>query len=280
MSTDNKRSAVGAHLQKPDLKTSRRNFIAGVSTLAGALVATAVARKPAVADHTPGHACDTSAEPHNPHCLVCFLSGTRIATPDGDVAVEKLRIGDLVTCVSGSPTQIKFIGRSRHTRAASEAWRPGLTPVKVSRFALDGRTPHADLYLSRGHSVYLDGLLVPVQNLVNGLSIIENCCADALTLEYYHIDLENHAVVFAEGAPAETWQGDKYWTFDNADEYVRLYGVPKGMKQPFAPILSYHGRRRELVSRLRSVVSPIYDVREPLDVIRDEIAARAELALA
>jgi hypothetical protein len=87
-------------------------------------------------------------------------------------------------------------------------------------------------------------------------------------------------VLFAEGAPAETYQGNNYWAFGNADEYVALYGAPVGPKKPFAPVVAYRGGRQELRSRIRSVVAPVYDMREPLDIIRDEIASRAELAWA
>jgi hypothetical protein len=152
--------------------------------------------------------------------------------------------------------------------------------VKIARFALDGRTPHADLYLSPAHAVYLRGLLVPAKELINGVSITQERFADALTLEYYHIDLEDHNVLFAEGAPAETYQGNNYWAFGNADEYVALYGTPAGPKKPFAPVVSCNGGRQELRSRLRSVIAPVYDMRQPLDIIRDEIASRAELAWA
>jgi hypothetical protein len=284
----------GARFEGPTFRTSRRNFLAGISTLAGALAATTLAGKRAVA-HDVGEACNQpGALQNNIHCQPghpgfgggggggepCFLPGTRIAAPVGEVAIENLRIGDLVTCISGAAKPIKFIGRNRHTRAASEAWRTSLAPVRISRFALDGRTPHADLYLSPAHAVYLRGLLVPAKDLINGISITQEPFADALTLEYYHLDLEDHDVVFAEGAPAETYQGNNYWAFDNAEEYVALYGPPVGRKQPFAPVVSYCGGRQELKSRIRSVVAPLYDVRQPLDIIRDEIASRAELAWA
>jgi hypothetical protein len=153
-------------------------------------------------------------------------------------------------------------------------------PVKVARFALDGRTPHADLYLSAGHAVYLYGLLIPVKDLVNGRSIVAGQHAGALTLNYYHIELEEHGVVLAEGAAAETYAGNDHCGFDNADEYERLYGSSVGPERSFAPVVSLNGGRQELFSRLRSAVSPVYDARQPLDIIRDQIASRADLGIA
>jgi hypothetical protein len=287
MSND-RRKTFEARLAKPDLKTSRRNFLAGASVLAGALAGAMVAGREVhagasdqgcLSSNGRPKSCNTTTPPP-PEGGMCFLCGTGIATPDGEVQIEKLEIGDLVLTASEKSKPIKWIGRNRYTRAASEAWKPGLTPVKISRFALDGHAPHADLYLSPAHAIYLRGILVPVKDLVNGISITQGHFADALTLQYYHIDLEDHDVLFAEGAPAETYQGNDYPAFDNADEYLALYGTPVGSKKPFAPIVSYRGGRQELKSRIRSVISPLYDVREPLDIIRDEIASRAELAWA
>ena len=203
-------------LAKPDLRTSRRNFLAAASTLATAGVLWAgLGARPARATTSRDNglrAADINGEPKKCDEFAlrthhCFLSGTRIATPDKEVAIDELRIGDLVMTSSGKPKPIKWIGRNHYTRAPSEAWHPDVAPVKVAKFALDGRTPHADLYLSQGHALYLYGLLIPVGHLVNGRSIIAGQYADALTLDYFHIELEDHDVVLAEGAAAETYGG-------------------------------------------------------------------------
>ena len=250
-------------LAKPDLRTSRRNFLAAASTLATAGVLWAGLasgrREPGAPDNNrlrPGWSAHQAMRRlcRSPHH--CFLSGTRIATPDKEVAIDELRIGDLVMTSSGKPKPIKWIGRNHYTRAPSEAWHPDVAPVKVARFALDGRTPHTDLYLSRGHALYLYGLLIPVEDLVNGRSIIAGQHADALTLDYFHIELEDHDVVLAEGAAAETFAGEDHYGFDNAEEYERLYGSTVGPKRNFAPVVGLFGGRRELISRLRSAVSP------------------------
>jgi hypothetical protein len=152
--------------------------------------------------------------------------------------------------------------------------------VKVAKFAIDDRTPHAELYLSSGHALHLHGLLIDVRHLVNGRSIVARQHADALTLDYFHIELEDHDIVFAEGAGSETWAGNDRSGFDNAEEFERLYGTTRGPARDFAPLASPNGRRQELRSRLRSALSPVYDARTPFDLIRDHLAARAELRLA
>lgn len=42
---------------------------------------------------------------------------------------------------------------------------------------------------------------------------------------YHHIDLEHHALLLAEGAPAESYlpQNQARSSFDNGDEYADLY---------------------------------------------------------
>src|SRR5689334_17783433 len=158
-----------ALLDRPSLGTSRRNFIAGASVLAGALVATAVSGKRALSKEDPPGCGNQQPPESNPNCH-CFFAGTRIATPNGQVEIEKLHIGDGVLTASGEPRPIKWIGRRRLTRMPSERWNPSLTPVKISRSALDDQTPHADLYVSAAHAIFLYGWLIPVANLINGRS--------------------------------------------------------------------------------------------------------------
>jgi Hint domain len=100
------------------------------------------------------------------------------------------------------------------------------------------------LYLSPNHSLFIGGLLIPVEWQVNGRSIALAKMDDREVIEHFHIEFETHEVVLAEGAPAETLlvTNDRE-NFSNFVEYERLYGVDKrpAMK-PFASILNYRGR--------------------------------------
>ena len=73
----------------------------------------------------------------------------------------------------------------------------------VRKGALADNVPHRDLRITKGHSLYLDGSLVPVEFLINHRSILWD--EAARVIEYYHIELEDHEVVLANGAPAETY---------------------------------------------------------------------------
>jgi hypothetical protein len=153
-----------------------------------------------------------------------------------------------------------------------------VAPIRVARFALSDHYPCRDLYLSPQHSLFIDGFLIPVEWLVNGKSIALATRDDRDVIDYFHIELETHEVVFAEGAAAETVLiKDDREDFANFVEYERLYGIDRrpAMK-PFAPVLKYEGGRGELERLLRLAMSRVVDVRDPIQRARDRIAARAE----
>jgi hypothetical protein len=98
-------------------------------------------------------------------------------------------------------------------------------------------------------------------------------------IDYFHIELETHEVVFAEGAPAETLliTSDREH-FANFVEYERRYGAEVGASmKPFAPVLEYRGARGEFERLLRLAVSPVLDIRDPIQRARSRISARCAL---
>jgi len=201
-----------------------------------------------------------------------------IQTPKGEVDIEELKVGDLIDTLRG-PMPVKWIGRQRFEKTTAE-WHWSVAPVRVARFALSDEYPRRDLILSPNHSLFIDGLLIPVQWLVNGKTITLADINDRAAFEYFHIEMETHEVVFAEGAPAETLLLEECGRehFANFVEYEKLYGTgDERAMQPFAPHFEYGGARGELSRLLRSAVSPVVDVRDPVQKARARIAARSEL---
>jgi hypothetical protein len=196
------------------------------------------------------------------------------------VEVDALAIGDLVETVSGEAKPIKWIGRRRFERRGEERWPADVLPVKVAPSAFGPLTPHSELFLSEGHAVYLDGLLIPIRNLVNGRSIVRYSSIDAKTIEYFHVELFGHDVIFAEGAPAETLLAGGNAAFDNwvGDEDV---SAAKALDPPerFAPVLPFNNRAI-VRSRLRTAFSPWVDRRQPIDIVWERLAERAETQIA
>ncbi|HEY6434002.1 MAG TPA: Hint domain-containing protein [Acetobacteraceae bacterium] len=148
-----------------------------------------------------------------PPFVACFCAGTLIATPDGEVPVERLAVGDLVLTRTAAARPIVWIGVGRVP--AIPGRRNAATPVILRKGALADNVPHHDLRVTKGHSFYLDTVLIPVEFLVNHRSILWDDRARDVGI--YHIELETHDVLMAQGAPAESYRDDgNRWLFRNA----------------------------------------------------------------
>jgi len=111
--------------------------------------------------------------------------------------------------------------------------------------------------------------------LINEASITQGTPSDMSALEYYHIELDTHEVIYAEGALVESFDGSDREIFSNFVQYERLYGGKHQSKMtPFAPILRYGGRRQELKGLVRSLISNVVDVRDPIQIAYDQLAKR------
>ncbi|MDY6885131.1 MAG: Hint domain-containing protein [Pseudomonadota bacterium] len=154
--------------------------------------------------------------------ISCFVTGTQIATPAGEVAVETLAIGDEVTTTEGKTAAIKWMGY-REVSATFAKKNAGAQPVLITADALGNGLPTADLRVSPDHAMHIDGVLIHAEALVNGSTIVREAITHSFA--YYHIELEQHDLVLANGAPTETFvDADGRGRFDNAAEYQALYG--------------------------------------------------------
>ena len=151
----------------------------------------------------------------------CYCTGTRILTDRGEVAVETLAIGDVVVTAAGEHRSIRWIGnRSYSGRFANT--NPAVLPVCVKAGALADSVPTRDLWVSPDHALYLDGVLIPAEHLVNGATIVKADAVESVT--YWHVELDSHDVLLAEGAPAESFVDDHGRAiFHNAASYRDLY---------------------------------------------------------
>jgi hypothetical protein len=134
--------------------------------------------------------------------LACFAGGTRILTSTGEVPVEALRVGDLVPgLVSGRLRRVRWIG-SREVDCARHPEPAQVYPVRVRMDAFAPGVPSRDVLLSRDHALALEGGLIPVRHLIDGAWVVRER-ADHVT--YWHIELDAHDVVLADGLPAESY---------------------------------------------------------------------------
>jgi hypothetical protein len=144
----------------------------------------------------------------------CFRAGTRIRTPRGEVVVETLRVGDTVLTAHGRATAVRWLGHRqvdcRRHRQPRKVW-----PYRIAPGAFGPGLPHRPLWLSPGHAIAIDGVLIPIERLANGTTVAQ-VPMDCVT--YWHVELDRHDILLAEGLQAESYldTGDR-GSFDSAD---------------------------------------------------------------
>lgn len=115
----------------------------------------------------------------------CLLSGTEVITNRGSIRVEDLIQGDMVLCENSSFSSLRWVGVQTLSPIFSgkSSW-----PVKISKDALGENTPDKDLYVSQDHAIFLQGLLISAEALINGTTItLEEPTKSSL--KYYGLDL-------------------------------------------------------------------------------------------
>ncbi len=202
----------------------------------------------------------------------CFAAGTRIATVHGNIAVEHLKIGDGVKIFGGGSAPVKWIGMRHYNAPFADDWE--ILPIHVQRHALGWNVPSRDLFVSPDHALCLDGVLVHAWRLVNGVSIRQ--VEGLAEVNYYHVELERHAVIFAENCPAESFlNADCRQRFANAAEFAALYSgaeLPQAACMPRAE----DGFRLHAIQQRLSARAGIRSVRKspgPLQGFVDEASA-------
>ena len=159
----------------------------------------------------------------------CYCRGTLIQTQRGRKRVENLGIGDHVMTRSGVTRPIKWIGR-RSFGGRFVVGRKDILPICIKAGALEDNVPRRDLWISPHHAMYFragiatdhGGVLIEAKDLVNGHSILQ--AESVEVVEYFHIELDTHDVIVAEGALSESFlDDDSRAMFHNAHEFRALY---------------------------------------------------------
>ncbi len=162
----------------------------------------------------PGSGPQIITTTHNLAVVPCFVLGTHILTPEGQVRVEDLCIGDLVVTRDNGVQPVRWIGMS-HVSAAQTARLPELRPVVIRQGALGENLPSADLRVSRQHRILVDdwraelmfgaedGVLVPAFALCNDSTVTVDHAPQAVT--YYHVAFDRHEVIWSEGVETESF---------------------------------------------------------------------------
>jgi hypothetical protein len=159
----------------------------------------------------------------------CFMAGTQIATPGGTMSVELLKRGDVVLTADGAAVPVEWIGRQTVSTVFADPLR--VLPIRIKAGAIAENVPSRDLLLSPDHAIAMDGALIQAGALVNGTSIIREHNVPQ-TFTYYHVELDNHALILAENTPAETFVDNvERLAFDNWAEHEALFPEGKSIEE-------------------------------------------------
>jgi autotransporter-associated beta strand protein len=167
----------------------------------------------------------------------CYCRGTLILTDRGERRVDELEIGDKLVTLAGAQRPIKWIGR-RGYAGRYILGRQDILPICIKPGALGDGVPRRNLWISPRHAMFLEDVLIEARDLVNGVSIVRATQVDEV--EYFHLELDTHDVIIAEGAPSETFiDDDSRMMFRNAHEYTLLYpNEPRNPPRFCAPRLN------------------------------------------
>ncbi|HEX5325690.1 MAG TPA: Hint domain-containing protein, partial [Acetobacteraceae bacterium] len=195
--------------------------------------------------------------------IACFAAGTGIATPSGPVPVERLNEGDLVLTLDGAAVAVRWIGH-RHVDVRRHPAPEKVQPVRIAAHAFARNRPARDLLLSPDHAVFVDGMLIPVRYLINGRSIARQ---DVDAVQYFHVELDRHDVLLAEGLPTESYlDTDDRAAFANAPRVTALHPD--------------WGRREPLLVFDAVGYAPLRVTGPEVDQVRARLAARSADVLA
>ena len=181
---------------------------------------------------------ETITDQSGTYAAPCYCSDTLILTDNGEVAVQNLKIGDRLVTTDGRLAPVSWLGHRTVSTRFADPLRE--LPIRIKAGALGTNVPCRDLLLSPDHAILINEVLIQAGALVNGTSIIREIkVPQAFT--YYHVELDDHSLIFAENTPAETFVDNvDRLGFDNWKEHEALYPLGKPIVEMSYPRAKAH----------------------------------------
>lgn len=200
----------------------------------------------------------------------CFVHGTSISIVKNgngqNTPVEKLSIGDEIVTGSGKQ-KIKWIGKSDYD-GRFIVGNHMMLPVCFKAGSITDNVPAHDLYVSPGHGMCLDGILIPAWRLINGVSVTQENSVERVS--YFHIELDRHDIIYAENCPTESFFNGAEThraAFQNGAEFAELYPDEQDFGTMCLPRVE-HGFDLQAIQARIAKRAGIVDQRHELGVMR------------
>lgn len=140
---------------------------------------------------------------------LCLTGDAMVRTASGEIAAENLCVGDLVLTQDHGAQPIRWIGTSTHSPKTNSKDNP----VCIPQNALANGIPSQDLFLSPQHRVLIRSVVAErmfdaaeiftaAKRLIGVNGIHAKTPAESVT--YYHLLLDHHEIILANGAPVES----------------------------------------------------------------------------
>ncbi len=143
---------------------------------------------------------------------ICFVQGSFIATGNGEIPIENLKVGDLIQTLDHGLQPLRWIGR-RHLSAVDLAENENMRPIRIHKDVIGAGNGAGDLVVSPQHRILIASkvvqrmfdkkeVLVAAKQLlaIDGVDI----AYDFEVVTYFHILFDQHEIVFANGCPSES----------------------------------------------------------------------------
>jgi len=137
--------------------------------------------------------------------VICFTTGTMILTDRGERTIEDLRQGDFVVTRDSGLQPIRWIGQK------TVEGKGKFAPVRIAEGLFGNDRP---LLISPQHRMLHEGydatllfaereVMISAEHLINGTTTTTE---EMAMVTYFHILLDRHEVIFANGAATESYQ--------------------------------------------------------------------------
>lgn len=187
----------------------------------------------------------------------CFVRGALIRTPQGAIRVETLKAGDMVMTRDNGFQPLRWIGFSR-IAAQDLATDTRRYPIRVRAGALGTDIPARDCYFSRQHRLLVasmddpDGVLIPVKDLIgqHGIELADDWQGH---IDYFHMLIDGHEIVFSDGMQCESLLLTEYSLSllgEAEKEEIRTIAASRDEMKPARRILQGKTARNHVVATM------------------------------